>query len=78
MVLTETSALVGSLWAVKGSVILVVAVVYLAFWLRRAVRDGYFDAVPTLNVYVGKGAYCAIREVFRRVLVVGGLFEGCW
>ena len=57
MVLNETLALVGSLWNVKGSVIFVIAAVYLAIWLGRALRDGYFDAVPTLNVYVGKGGY---------------------
>lgn len=55
MVLSETAALARSLWDSRVIVLAAIAAVYLALFLKRALRDGYFDAVPTLNIYIGKG-----------------------
>ena len=55
MVFSEAAALLWSLWVNKIAVIATITMIYAALFLRRALRDGYFDTVPTLNVFIGRG-----------------------
>lgn len=47
--------LVKCLWWNKAYIALTFLAVQLVLFMRRALRDGYFDAIPKLQVYTGKG-----------------------
>lgn len=47
--------LVKCLWVNKAYIAVAFLAVQLALFMQRALRDGYFDTIPTLQVYTGRG-----------------------